>query len=249
MEDSYLFRLHEGLPRQGPGSTACTKKMFSMLPLLPDNPDILDIGCGSGMQTIDLARLNHSARVTALDIYPAFLSDVRTRAEIAGVSDRIIIVQASMDDMPFPPASFDLIWAEGSVFIIGVEQGIKSWKKYLKPGGFLSFTEAAWFTDTPSDTARAFWNENYPGIKTVSEIKELATDTGYSCIADFPLPASAWWDDYYMPLLARLPALEKEYHGDSDAETIIAITRKEIELYTEHSHEYGYQFFLLGNNR
>ena len=57
MDGSFLFTMHEGLPRQGPGSTACTKKMSSLIFGLPENPVILDIGCGSGMQTIDLALL------------------------------------------------------------------------------------------------------------------------------------------------------------------------------------------------
>jgi ubiquinone/menaquinone biosynthesis C-methylase UbiE len=124
MEDSFLFTMHEGLPRQGPGSTACTKKMYSLIPKLPENPVILDIGCGSGMQTIDLAHVCPKARITAVDIYPPFLQGVKERANTAGVSHRIRTVQASMDNLPFPPSSYDLIWAEGSIFILGAGTGI-----------------------------------------------------------------------------------------------------------------------------
>jgi ubiquinone/menaquinone biosynthesis C-methylase UbiE len=247
MHESFLFTMHEGLPRQGPGSTACTKKMFSFLHGLPEYPAILDIGCGSGMQTIDIARLCPKARITAVDVYPAFLEEVPQRVKTAGVSNRIMTVQASMDALPFSPLSFDLIWAEGSVFILGVEQGITLWKKFLRPGGFLGFTEATWFTNSPSEKVRSFWQENYPGIKTVDEIKTLANLAGYTCVADFPLPASAWWVDYYMPLLTRLPALEYQYKGNAEAEAIISLTRQEIKLFAEHSDEYGYQFFLLEN--
>lgn len=80
MHESFPFTMHEGLPREGPGSTACTKKMFSFLPGLPEYPAILDIGCGSGMQTIDIARLCPKARITAVDVYPAFLEEVKTNA-------------------------------------------------------------------------------------------------------------------------------------------------------------------------
>jgi hypothetical protein len=105
----------------------------------------------------------------------------------------------------FPP--YPLIWAEGSIFIIGVEQGIKLWKKFLKPGGFLGFTEATRFTKSPPEKVRSFWQENYPGMNTVDEINTLANRAGYTCIADFPLPASAWWVDYYMlpPCLPPCP--------------------------------------------
>ena len=136
MHESFLFTMHEGLPREGPGSTACTKKMFSFLPGLPEYPAILDIGCGSGMQTIDIARLCPKARITAVDVYPPFLTSVKKRVIAAGFSDRARTVQASMDDLPFPPTSIDLIWAEGFIFILGVEQGITLWKKILKTWWF-----------------------------------------------------------------------------------------------------------------
>jgi ubiquinone/menaquinone biosynthesis C-methylase UbiE len=247
MHESFLFTMHEGLPREGPGSTACTKKMFSFLPGLPEYPAILDIGCGSGMQTIDIARLCPKARITAVDVYPAFLEEVNKRVRAAGFSDRVRTVQASMDELPFHPTCFDLIWAEGSIFIMGVEQGIRYWKKFLKSGGFLGFTEATWFTKSPSEKVQSFWQENYPGMNTVDEIKTLANWAGYTCSADFPLPASAWWVDYYMPLLTRLPALEYHYKGNAEAEAIISLTRQEIQLFEEYSGEDGYQFFLLEN--
>jgi ubiquinone/menaquinone biosynthesis C-methylase UbiE len=115
-----------------------------------DTPAILDIGCESGMQTIDIVRLCPKARITAVDVYLPFLTRVKKRAKTAGVSDRVRTVQVSMDDLPFSLTSFDLIWAEGSIFILEVDQGITLWKKFLKPGGFLGFTEATWFTNPPS---------------------------------------------------------------------------------------------------
>jgi tRNA G46 methylase TrmB len=76
------FHLHEGLPREGPGSTACSKKMFSFLPILPEYSAILDIGCGSGMRTIDIARLCPKARITAVDVYLPFLTCVKNALKL-----------------------------------------------------------------------------------------------------------------------------------------------------------------------
>jgi ubiquinone/menaquinone biosynthesis C-methylase UbiE len=39
--------------------------------------------------------------------------------------------------MDFPEESFDIIWAEGSKSVIGFQQGIKKWYRFLKPRGFL----------------------------------------------------------------------------------------------------------------
>jgi ubiquinone/menaquinone biosynthesis C-methylase UbiE len=82
------------------------------------------------------------ARIAAVDIYPPSLEGVKEHAKITGVSDRIRTVLASMDELPFSPVSFDLIWAEGSIFILGPWNGITSWKQFLKPEGFFGFTKS-----------------------------------------------------------------------------------------------------------
>jgi ubiquinone/menaquinone biosynthesis C-methylase UbiE len=244
MDTPFVFTLHENLPRQGPGSNACTRKAFSMLADLPARPEILDIGCGAGMQTVELARTCPGCRITATDIYQPFLDDLARRSAAAGVRDRIITFRASMDDLPFPDGSFDVLWAEGSIFIVGFREGLASWKRLLRPGGYLCLTEAAWFTDTPSPEAAAFWNECYPAITTVAVNRAIAEDAGYEVVATFPLPASAWWD-YYLQVLKRIEDLRPNIAGNPDAEAQIEFAEREIAIYREHADEYGYEFFIL----
>jgi len=57
--------------------------MFSFLPL-PEKPEIPDFGCGSGMQTIDIARLFPKGYITPVDIYPAFPEELTKRVTAAG---------------------------------------------------------------------------------------------------------------------------------------------------------------------
>ncbi|KUG21366.1 MAG: class I SAM-dependent methyltransferase [Methanomicrobiaceae archaeon] len=245
MDLSFLFTMHEGLPRQGPGSNECTRKAFFMLKNLPARPKILDIGCGSGMQTVDLARICPDCHITAIDIHQPFLDDLALRAARAGVDDRITTVQASMDDLPFEVASFDILWAEGSIFVVGFAEGLKSWKRLLRPGGYVCLTEAVWFTDQPSPEAAAFWNDCYPAITRVSENRAIAERAGYEVVATFPLPPSVWWENYYMPLLERLPGLKQAAAGNPDAEGFVAFSEREMEIFKKHGREYGYEFFIL----
>ena len=84
-------------------------------------------------------------------------------------------------------------------------------------------------------------------IKDVRGIQTIAENAGHSWITSFPLPASAWWNDYYTPLLARLPGLEEKYRIQPEAQAIIAVTKQEISLYHQYPDEYGYQFILLKN--
>ena len=52
-----FFDVQRGLPRQGPGSKHSTVKAFELCAELSDNPTVLDIGCGPGMQTMILSEL------------------------------------------------------------------------------------------------------------------------------------------------------------------------------------------------
>ena len=245
MDISFIFTMHEGLPRQGPGSNECTKKAFTMLKNLPDHPEILDIGCGAGMQTVELARLCPDCHVTAGDIHQPYLDDLSQKAAEAGVGEKITTLQASMDDLPFEDASFDVLWAESSIFIVGFGEGLNMWKRLLRPGGYLCVSEAVWFTTQPSPEAVAFWHECYPAITTVSENGAMAEHAGYEVIGTFPLPGSVWWDNYYTPLEGRLPDLKKAAAGYPDAEMLVGFSEREIEMHREHGDEYGYQFFIL----
>jgi len=244
MDISFLFTLFEGLPRQGPGSDACTNRMFDLLSP-PANARVLDIGCGVGMQTLAIARRCPRCRITALDIHQPFLDDLTRKAGEAGAGDRITTCRASMDDLPFPLESFDLIWSEGSVFIMGFEKGLHYWRDFLKPGGSLALSEMVWFTDTPSREAAEFLQEQYPPMTTVRECERIIRDAGYGIIGSFRLPVDAWWNEFYEPLEAKMNSIGDQYADNPDATTIIAMTRKEVALFREYADQYGYQVFLL----
>ena len=68
----YFHELFEALPRQGPGLDESTRHALGLLPPLGPDQSILDIGCGSGVQTLELAR--RSRRITATDLHRPFKS-------------------------------------------------------------------------------------------------------------------------------------------------------------------------------
>ncbi|WP_370574121.1 class I SAM-dependent methyltransferase [Methanomethylovorans sp.] len=245
MDESAIFEIFDGLPRQGPGSNKCTEKAFNMLQSLPSGARILDIGCGVGMQTLHLASICEDCHITATDIYQPYLDKLMKKAAEKGLSGRISTVCASMDDLPFKDDEFDVIWCEGAIFVIGFEKGLNYWKRFLKEGGFIALTEAAWFTDTPSEEAQQLWQEAYPDIKDIPETEKGIEAAGYTVIDRFRLPASAWWDDYYVHFEKRLDSMEAKFKGNADAGLVIEFSRKEIEVFRKHSDEYGYVFFIM----
>ncbi|MGO4617551.1 class I SAM-dependent methyltransferase [Nocardia sp. 2YAB30] len=57
------------------------------------------------------------------------------------LSERISTVNCSMDQLPFPDHSFDMIWAEGAVYNIGFDIALRAWRRLLIPDGVLVVTE------------------------------------------------------------------------------------------------------------
>lgn len=242
MNMHYFFELFEDLPRQGPGCEAATLKALSLLTDLPPHPSVLDVGCGSGKQTLTLAQ-QLSTRVLAIDNHKPVLAHLERAAAQLGVD--IETQEMSMIDMPFPADSFDLLWAEGSIFIIGLVKGLRDFRQFLKPGGYVAFTELCWFTEQRPAEIEAYFAGVYPDIRTISNVAQLATDNGYRVLDTFQLPDSAWWDDYYTPMQLRLAELKRTHKGVPEAEAVYAACDTEMEMFRRHSQHYGYAFFIL----
>ena len=239
----YFFSLYERLPRQGPGSLACTRRALEATGLDPSR--ILDLGCGSGASSLDLARLTE-ARVTALDLHPGFVERRQASARQEGLSERI---DARVGDMArlgerFEPASFDLIWAEGSLYFLGFSEGLRLVAPFLRPGGCLAVTEATWLVDEPPAECAAFWEAEYPAMTTRATNREAVEAAGLELLTDFPLPASAWLEGFYEPMEALITA-ERAREGLSPEDaSVLDAMEGEAQLYRRFGESFGYVFYV-----
>jgi SAM-dependent methyltransferase len=240
-----FFDVHQGLPREGPGNRDCTARALALARPLPEYPSILDIACGPGMQTTDLAALLPAASIVALDNHPPFLAEVQRRAVAGGAAGRIATVLGDMAALPFTAGSFDLIWCEGAAYIMGLAQALRAWRPMLRRGGRLALTEAVWLRPDAPETVRRCWSADYPGMGDIEACRRIVREAGYALLADFVLPESAWWEDYYAPMQERLAALAPRYAGDAAAQTVLRACREEIETYREFADYYGYVFLVM----
>lgn len=239
-----FWEIHSNLPQEGPGDDRSTFKALSLIPGLPATPRILDVGCGPGRQTIALAK-NTGGHITAVDTHEPFLNETAQRAKTAGLAHLITAKNCSMAEMDFAGESFDLIWAEGSIYIMGFGNGLQSWRHFLKPGGFMAVTEVSWLTDSPPGEVQKFWEKAYPNIKSVEANTSVIHDCGYLLIDSFRLPESAWWDGYYTPLEERLFRLRNKYRDNPDALSYLNQEQEEIDIYRKYSNTYGYVFYVM----
>jgi SAM-dependent methyltransferase len=238
-----FFEIHDGLPRQGPGNAESTTRAFSMLAGGPANK-ILDVGCGPGEQTVELAGLS-GGEVTGLDLREAFLDELRTKASAAGLDERIKGVQGSMFEMPFEKESFDVIWSEGAIYIIGFERGLREWKRFLKPQGFMVASHLSWLRPNAPKRPRLYWERNFSAMASIDGNLGIAEAAGYESVGHFVLPESAWWDEYYGPEEEKLRRLREKYKEDGEALAVIENAQEEIDLYRDYPGYYGYVFYIL----
>ena len=96
--------------------------------------------------------------VLAVDTHPPFLRPAARRPpRRSGSADRVAPIRASMTELPLPDGSIDLVWAEGSAYVMGFDAGAGSWRRLLAADGALVLTEAEWTTLTRRRTRPAFW--------------------------------------------------------------------------------------------
>jgi SAM-dependent methyltransferase len=237
-----MFSFYEGVVRKGPGSEASTLKALSMLNGLPPKPRIVDFGCGAGAASLVLARATQG-NVTAVDIYQPFLQQLDARVTREGLTERIRTVQADMADPPFSDGSFDLVWSEGAIYIVGFEQGLKRWRRLLRAGGFIAVTEVGWLCEAPPREAVDFWTTEYPAMTSIEGNLTKVRSAGFEPVGHFILP-SGDWENYYGPVQHRLAVFRSENSDNAEAQAFADSLQREIDVWKKYGDSYGYVFYL-----
>ncbi len=185
-----------------------TRKAFHTLPKL-DRPRILDAGCGTGVPTMELAKLSNG-EITALDIDQTLLDILKRKIKRAGLSDRVKAINCSISDMAFPEESFDIIWAEGSILAIGFERGLHEWKRFLKQNGYLMVHDEE---------------------GNIAEKIEQISNYGYELIDHFVLNKDTWWKEYFAPLERLIGEARTKYAHDQNILKELQSSQQEIDVF------------------
>jgi len=240
----YFHELFEALPRGGPGDNSSTRKAFNNIPKRPEQPLILDIGCGPGVQTIELVKLS-KGRIIALDNHQVFLDKLIRNAKEEELLDHIVPKNLSMFDMDFEDNTFDIIWSEGALYFMGFQNGLRRCHQLLKDDGILAVTEIVYLVNNPPAPLIQYFDKEYPDIKVAKDKIELIQNERFHLISNFTLPKSSWLDSFYLPMEEELTRLNKKYQGNEIALGIFEEMKDEIDLYKKFSDFYGYEFFIM----
>jgi ubiquinone/menaquinone biosynthesis C-methylase UbiE len=188
-----------------------SRKAFMMIPEM-DKPRILDIGCGTGVSTLELARLT-DGEVIGLDIDRDALNRLNKEIETAGLSDRCKTLYCSLRDMEFPDESFDIVWSEGSIFVIGFENGLQEWKRLIRPGGFMVVHDE---------------------MGNVQQKLEQISRSGYELLGNFTMDTDVWRDEYFTPLEKLFNEMTAHYSDGPEVHGVLNQVRGEIDLFKRY---------------
>lgn len=242
-----LYRLHAGLPRQGPGSDEVTASTLSRLPKLSATANIYDLGCGPGRASLVLARALKQ-RIVCIDLQENFIEELRNSAFQLDLLPFIDARCGDMAKLDCSDGSVHLIWCEGAIYCIGFDNGLSVWRQKLVDDGIVVCSELSWLVPEVSDEPMQFWQRNYPGMRTVQANVSAAERLGFKCLEHFTLSSSCWWDEFYNPWLEHLQRLKAEDNLDSFLRLRIENAEEEIDLYRRFNREYGYEVYILQNS-
>ena len=269
-QNDFFFEAFDGLKRLAPGSEDSTAAALDLYGGEPKR--ILDMGCGTGASTLVLAKRFPGAEIVALDKHAPYLRQLNEDAKASGVEQRIRCMHMAMEECWrfFDPESFDLIWAEGSIYIVGFAQGLKEWKRLLKMGGCMAVSELTWLSPHPSEESRDFWAAAYPEMTGISDHLSKIRDAGYQVLGHRILPPQDWLHEYYGPLEANLKLMTEKYGGaDPEGEARLAgrasvwtspetaeteqamvmetvdVLRGEMDVYARNRKDYSYVFYVM----
>ncbi len=239
-----LEALHRPNSRQGPGSEAATLQAMALAGLKPSSAlRIADLGCGTGAAALTLAA-NTDSDVTAVDFLAGFIDELKQRMEGAGLSQQTKGIVGDIADPPFESESLDVIWSEGAIYNLGFEEGLSTWRPFLRPGGVLAVSELTWLSSERPAELTEHWEAQYAQVATAgTKITQLEA-AGFDLLGYFPLSPDCWLENYYLPLQAGLDTFLEAFGHSDEAREIAAAEEQEFDLYQRFGSYFSYGFYV-----
>ncbi|MDU8926653.1 class I SAM-dependent methyltransferase [Alisedimentitalea sp. MJ-SS2] len=235
MDMEGFFRLHDGLPREGPGCDGDVEWAVAKAGMA-GAARVLDAGSGPGGDVTALRRAMPGAKIVAVDSHTPFIDTLNAR--FAGDPK----VNGVVGDMMVQDGPFDLIWSAGAIYFIGVTEALTGWRQALAPVGVVAFSQACLFRPDPPEAVNTLF-EGYP-ITDAAGISAQVVAAGYKVLASRPVGDTAW-ETYYQPQEARIAELWAAGGIDQALQVAIDEAEQEIAIWRTHRADFGYQLFVV----
>lgn len=153
MAETYTHGHHESVLRSHRWRTAENSAAY-LLPHLRPGAALLDVGCGPGTITVDLARRVASGRVTAVDVADEAIRQTRQAAAGAGV-ENIDFAVADGYALEVADGTFDVVHAHQVLqHLTDPVRALTEWRRVCRPGGLVAARDGdyagfTWFPEVP----------------------------------------------------------------------------------------------------
>ena len=169
------------------GADISRRRRASFDALAPQPGDrILDLGCGNGLLTEELARaVGPAGHVAGLDASPDMLTAARLRLQ---GRDNTTLTQSDAASLPFEPESFDkAVSVQVFEYITSRRPVLRALHKVLKPGsrlviGDIHFDTFAWHSDNRARMQRflEIWDNHLAERAVPARLPEELQDCGFA---------------------------------------------------------------------
>ena len=144
---------------------------------------VLEAGCGTGAQTVTLARHSPGAAIVSVDVSAASLSAARAETQAARL-ENVVFARADIHALPFAPASFDHVFV---CFVLEhlsrPMEALATLRRMLRPGGTVTVIEG--------DHGSAYFHPDSPyarrAIQCLVDLQARAGGNGLIGRALYPL--------------------------------------------------------------
>ncbi|RFU25117.1 hypothetical protein B7463_g11218, partial [Scytalidium lignicola] len=161
----YSHGHHSSVVQSHARRTAQNSAAF-LLPYIKPNHTILDVGCGPGSITADLAALVPQGKVIGGDAVSSVVEQATALAESRGLKN-ISFQTIDANELPFPDNSFDIVFCHQVLQHVKDPVGIlKEMRRVAKPGGIVAARDADYkaFVWYPEPLALEKWATLYQKI-------------------------------------------------------------------------------------
>ncbi|MET9346195.1 methyltransferase domain-containing protein [Streptomyces termitum] len=195
----YTHGHHESVLRSHSWRTAANSAAYLLGELRP-GLDVLDVGCGPGTITADLAALvGPGGRVTGVDAAEDVLAKARATAAERGL-ENVEFAIADVHALDFPDDSFDVVHAHQVLQHVGDPvRALREMRRVCRPGGVVAARDSdygafAWYPEPPVLDA---WRELYRRVARANggepdagrRLSAWAREAGFT---DVTASAAAW---------------------------------------------------------